>query len=54
MSNVPYLLPSMRTGARMGHVQAVDGLVKDGLWDPYSDAHMGECAELCAEKFSIR
>jgi acetyl-CoA acetyltransferase len=30
MSNVPYYLPQQRTGARLGHVQAVDGLVKDG------------------------
>ncbi|KAI8476485.1 MAG: Thiolase, N-terminal domain-containing protein [Monoraphidium minutum] len=53
MSGVPYYLPAMRQGARLGHVQAVDGLVKDGLWDPYSDAHMGACAELCAEQFDI-
>lgn len=30
MSNVPYYLPSLRGGARMGHAQAVDGLIKDG------------------------
>lgn len=24
-----------------------------GLWDPYNDAHMGNCAELCAEHYQI-
>jgi hypothetical protein len=24
-----------------------------GLWDPYSDVHMGDCAELCAEHYQI-
>jgi hypothetical protein len=24
-----------------------------GLWDPSTDVHMGECAELCAERFEI-
>lgn len=24
-----------------------------GLWDPYSDVHMGNCAELCAEQYQI-
>lgn len=31
----------------------VDGLVKDGLWDPYSNIHMGSCAEMCAERFGV-
>ncbi|GBF90152.1 hypothetical protein Rsub_03285 [Raphidocelis subcapitata] len=53
MSHVPFYLPAMRGGARMGHAAAVDGLIKDGLWDPSTDVHMGECAELCAERFEI-
>jgi acetyl-CoA acetyltransferase len=24
-----------------------------GLWDPYSDIHMGSCAEMCAAKYGI-
>ena len=24
-----------------------------GLWDPYSQMHMGSCAELCAERFGF-
>lgn len=33
----------------MGHSEVVDGVIKDGLWDPYSNVHMGTCAELCAK-----
>lgn len=53
MSQAPYLLPSLRGGARLGHTQAVDSIVKDGLWDVYNDFHMGNAAELCARTFSI-
>eukprot|EP00882_Tetradesmus_deserticola_P020996 GHRQ01022690.1.p1 GENE.GHRQ01022690.1~~GHRQ01022690.1.p1 ORF type:complete len:240 (+),score=91.19 GHRQ01022690.1:249-968(+) len=53
MSNVPHYLASSRAGLRLGHGQLVDGLIKDGLWDPYSDVHMGDCAELCAERYQI-
>ena len=28
-------------------------LLQDGLWDAYSDQHMGSCAELCATKHSF-
>ncbi len=31
----------------------MDGVVRDGLWDPYSNIHMGSCAELCAERYGI-
>jgi acetyl-CoA C-acetyltransferase len=34
----------MRSGARLGHTQLVDGLLQDGLWDAFHDVHMGECA----------
>jgi acetyl-CoA C-acetyltransferase len=53
MSNTPYALPKARTGFRMGHQQAVDLMVHDGLWDIYNDFHMGITAELVAEKYSI-
>ena len=53
MSNVPYLLPKARFGARMGDAKMVDAMVSDGLWDPYGDCHMGGYAELCAETHSI-
>jgi acetyl-CoA acetyltransferase len=44
MSNVPYYVPAARSGTRLGHSTLVDGLIRDGLWDPYHDVHMGECA----------
>jgi len=48
MSNVPYYDRATRTGARMGNVELVDGMVHDGLWDVYGQQHMGMCAEQCA------
>ncbi len=28
-------------------------MISDGLWDPYKNVHMGNCAELCAAKYSF-
>ncbi|MEX0686668.1 MAG: acetyl-CoA C-acyltransferase [Balneolales bacterium] len=53
MSNVPYYQPKQRFGSRLGHVQSVDGIIKDGLWDVYKDFHMGNAAELCARELNI-
>lgn len=53
MSNTPYYLPTARTGTRLGHAQALDGIVWDGLWDHYNDFHMGNTAELVAKKYSV-
>jgi acetyl-CoA C-acetyltransferase len=53
MTNAPYLLPNARSGFRMGNSVAVDSMVHDGLWDAYNDFHMGQTAELVAEKYNI-
>jgi len=53
MSNAPYLLPAARKGLRLGHGQVLDHMVFDGLWDPYGDKHMGNCAELCAREYGF-
>jgi acetyl-CoA C-acetyltransferase len=53
MTNAPYLLPQARAGFRMGNATAVDSMVHDGLWDVYNDFHMGQTAELVAEKYGI-
>lgn len=53
MSNAPYLLPNARAGFRMGDQKVVDSMVHDGLWDVYNDFHMGQTAELVAEKYGI-
>ncbi|KAL3901179.1 MAG: hypothetical protein SGPRY_012322, partial [Prymnesium sp.] len=53
MSNAPYCLSKARWGLRMGHAALTDSMIKDGLWDPYGDCHMGSYAELCAETLRI-
>ena len=53
MSQAPHYLMNSRTGTRLGESKLVDGMIVDGLWDVYNDKHMGNCAEMCAEKFSI-
>ena len=46
MSNAPHLLMNSRKGTRLGHAKAIDSLIHDGLWDAYTEQHMGSCAEL--------
>ncbi len=53
MSNSPYLLPTARTGSRLGDAKLVDSMIFDGLWDPYNDLHMGSTGELVAEKYRV-
>ncbi len=53
MSCAPYYLFKARTGYRMGDGKLVDGMILDGLWDPYSNMHMGMCGEVCAEEYKI-
>ncbi|SLN29283.1 Acetyl-CoA acetyltransferase [Roseovarius litorisediminis] len=54
MSNAPYLLPKMRSGARIGHAQVIDHMFLDGLEDAYDKGRlMGTFAEDCAEKFQF-
>jgi acetyl-CoA C-acetyltransferase len=53
MSNCPYLLPKVREGLRLGHGQAVDSMILDGLWDVYEDYHMGCTGEIVAEKYAV-
>ncbi|HSN97830.1 MAG TPA: thiolase family protein [Candidatus Nanopelagicales bacterium] len=50
MSNVPYYLPQARTGYRMGNGSIVDGMIHDGLWDPYGNFHMGNAGDKCARE----
>jgi acetyl-CoA C-acetyltransferase len=53
MSRVPYYLDKAREGYRMGHAKMLDGMIHDGLWDPYDDVHMGNCGELCAAEYQF-
>lgn len=53
MTNVPYYLDKARKGYRLGHGEIYDGIIRDGLWDPYKDFHMGNAAELCATQYHL-
>jgi acetyl-CoA C-acetyltransferase len=53
MSRAPYYLDRARPGNRLGHAQLFDSMLLDGLWDPYNQCSMGECGELCAEKYGF-
>ncbi|MBT9392895.1 acetyl-CoA C-acyltransferase [Hymenobacter sp. NST-14] len=53
MSNVPYYLDKARFGAKYGNGQMIDGLMKDGLWDPYHDYAMGNAADATAAHYGI-
>ncbi len=55
MSNIPYYLPAAARfgGLRMGNSGLIDGIIHDGLWDPYNNQHMGLCGETCAEQYGI-
>lgn len=53
MSRAPYLLEKARTGYRLGHGQMLDSMISDGLWDPYSNFHMGNTGELVAQRYGL-
>lgn len=53
MTLAPHLLENSRSGYRMGSATVVDSMVKDGLWDPYNNFHMGSAAELCVKKYEL-
>lgn len=53
MTNAPYILPNARGGYRLGDGKIIDTMVNDGLWDIYTNQHMGSCAELCAKTNNV-
>lgn len=53
MSRAPYLLPRAREGYRLGHAQALDSILSDGLTDVFADYHMGITAENVAEAWNL-
>ncbi|HEX2643242.1 MAG TPA: acetyl-CoA C-acyltransferase [Thermoanaerobaculia bacterium] len=53
MSQSPYLAFGARDGLRLGHGKLIDSMIHDGLWDPYNDVHMGNCAEICAAEYKF-
>ena len=43
----------LRGGAKMGSVELVDTMIKDGLWDAFNGYHMGTTAENVAQQWQI-
>ena len=43
----------LRSGTKMGAVELVDTMIKDGLWDAFNGYHMGITAENVAERYQI-
>ncbi|HEX4562694.1 MAG TPA: acetyl-CoA C-acetyltransferase [Gemmatimonadales bacterium] len=53
MSNAPHYVYGMRGGIKAGDQTIVDGMIRDGLWDSFSNQHMGNLAEYTAKKAGI-
>ncbi|PYP00132.1 MAG: acetyl-CoA C-acyltransferase [Gemmatimonadetes bacterium] len=53
MSNAPHYVYGMRGGIKAGNTQLVDGMIHDGLWDSFSNTHMGNLAEYTAKKAGV-
>jgi acetyl-CoA C-acetyltransferase len=43
----------LRAGVKMGGLEFVDTMIKDGLWDAFNGYHMGNTAENVARQFQI-
>ncbi|HLG60027.1 MAG TPA: acetyl-CoA C-acetyltransferase [Vicinamibacterales bacterium] len=53
MSNAPYLLKGARWGYRIGHGEAYDSILTEGLTCAMQGCHMGMTAEAIADRFGI-
>jgi acetyl-CoA C-acetyltransferase len=53
MTLSPHLMENSRSGYRMGPATIIDSMIKDGLWDPYNNWHMGTAAELCVKEYQF-
>ena len=52
MSQAPHVA-HLRNGTKMGSLEMVDSMIKDGLWDAFNGYHMGNTAENVARKWQI-
>jgi len=52
MSRAPHCV-HLREGVKMGDVDLVDSMIKDGLWDAFNGYHMGNTAENVAQRWQI-
>lgn len=53
MSRAPYLVYGRSGEMRFGHLQLVDALLHDGLWDPFENWGMGNSAEFIANEYNV-
>ncbi|OLD18889.1 MAG: acetyl-CoA acetyltransferase [Acidobacteria bacterium 13_1_40CM_3_65_5] len=53
MSNAPYLLMGARWGYRMGHAEAIDSMLAEGLTCAMGACHMGVTAEEVASRYNV-
>ena len=52
MSMSPHVA-NLRPGQKMGDMQYIDSMIRDGLWDAFNGYHMGQTAENVAQKWQI-
>jgi acetyl-CoA C-acetyltransferase len=52
MSMAPHCA-HLRNGTKMGSLEMVDTMIKDGLWDAFNGYHMGNTAENVAKQWQI-
>ncbi|MGF1650139.1 MAG: acetyl-CoA C-acetyltransferase [Hyphomicrobiaceae bacterium] len=52
MTQAPHC-QNLRAGQKMGDLQLVDTMIKDGLWDAFNGYHMGTTAENVARQWQI-
>ncbi|MBS9478261.1 acetyl-CoA C-acetyltransferase [Ancylobacter radicis] len=52
MSQAPHVA-HLRNGTKMGNLEMVDTMIKDGLWDAFNGYHMGTTAENVARQWQI-
>ena len=52
MSQAPHVA-HLRNGVKMGSLEVLDTMIKDGLWDAFNGYHMGNTAENIAKQWQI-
>ncbi|WP_027283736.1 acetyl-CoA C-acetyltransferase [Rubritepida flocculans] len=52
MTQAPHCA-NLRAGTKMGGLELVDTMLKDGLWDAFHGYHMGNTAENVAQKYQL-
>ena len=53
MSQAPFLLKGARWGYRMGHAEAIDSMLQEGLTCAMNGCHMGMTAEAIVQRYNV-